>query len=76
MSNSQKINILAPELEFLKLVQKACFEKYAYIISFLNLQLCLEMGSVILTFETELAKSSEKKNSGRNDKIGLRYGIF
>ena len=27
MSNFQKINILAPELEFLELVQKECFEK-------------------------------------------------
>ena len=51
MSNFQKIDILAPELEFLKLVQKACFEKYAYIISFLNLQRCLKLGSVILTFQ-------------------------
>ena len=43
-------HILAPELEFLKLVPKACFENYAYIISLLNLQLCLKLGSAILTF--------------------------
>ena len=49
MSNFQIIDILAPELEFLKLVQKTCVRNTLYIISLLNLQLCLEIGSVILT---------------------------